>query len=98
MIVIRVAFEINPAERAGMLTYLQQHIAETRRDFAGCLNYGFYQDATNENGFLLYEEWDNQANFDAFKNSQAFQENGKVLFPLMVGKPDSVYYAATAMN
>ena len=98
MIVVRVAFEINPAERTNMLTYLQQHIKETRQNFAGCVQYGFYQDATNENGFLLYEEWDTQANFDAFKASPGFQANGKVLFPIMVGKPDSVSYAANALQ
>ncbi|MBX3081801.1 MAG: antibiotic biosynthesis monooxygenase [Anaerolineae bacterium] len=97
MIVIRVTFKINPTERVNLLPYLQQNSTESRQ-FAGCLNYGFYQDTGDENTFLLYEEWDTQANFDAFKGSANFKASGDVLFPLMVGKPESVYYAANTLS
>jgi quinol monooxygenase YgiN len=97
MIVVRVAFKINPAERANVLAYLQKDTEATRK-VAGCLHYGFYQDAADENSFLLYEEWDTQADFDAFKQSDSFKESGKMLFPVMVGKPDSVSYASSRLQ
>jgi quinol monooxygenase YgiN len=97
MIVIRVALTFNPSERTTMLTYMQTHLKESRA-FTGCLNYGLYQDIADENRFLLYEEWDTQANFDAYKASEAFKTSGEVLFPLMVGTPDSVYYSASVLQ
>lgn len=97
MIVIRVAIHFNPAERKQMLDYMQKHI-EASRSRLGCLNFGLYEDALHENNFLLYEEWETQAAFDAYKESEEFKQSGEVLFPLMIGTPDSAYYTANVLQ
>lgn len=93
MIVIRIKLQVKPENKAEFVTFMAKSV-EITNDFDGCLDYGFYEDITDEYAFILYEEWKTQAHFDKYRESEHFQESGKVLFPLMAGKPDSAYYAA----
>jgi quinol monooxygenase YgiN len=62
--------------------------------FAGCQRFQTFVDPDDPDQVLIYEEWADQAAFDAYRGSDYFTEGGKVLFPAMAGAPDSAYYAA----
>jgi quinol monooxygenase YgiN len=96
MIVIRVLLNIKPEEKPEFLSHVQESIAISRQ-FEGCSAFSVYEDIQQENAFLLYEEWDSQQNFDAYKASEHFQETGRVLFPMMSGDPSSAYFNAEAL-
>lgn len=93
MIVIRVKINVTSEAKPQFLHVMKDSIAISR-DFDGCLHFGVYEDVTDENTLILYEEWETQAHFDAYKSSEHFDKSGKQLFPLMNGKPDSAYFTA----
>lgn len=97
MIVIRVNCKIQPAKRGEFLTAIAQDTPENHA-FAGCLAYRWSESVLEPNLFSLYEEWETLESFNAFKSSEYFARNGKVMFPLMSETPDSVTYEAEALQ
>ena len=97
MIIIRVNCTIDPAKRDQFLAAIAQDTPENHA-FAGCVAYRWTESITEPNTFLLYEEWATLEAVNAFKNSDYFAQNGKVMFPLISGKPDSVTYEAQALQ
>lgn len=97
MIVIRVLIDLQPEHREAFLAFMNDSITVSN-NFDGCLKYQLYQDVQAENTYLLYEEWESQAHFDAYRQSEHMAESGRVLFPMMAGKPDSAYYNATVIS
>lgn len=93
MIVIRVAVTVKPEEKLNFVNLMQQETTEVKQ-FAGCERFNLYTDIVDENTFLLYEEWQTLADFEAYKNSDLFKQNGAKLFPMMSGAPDSAYFQA----
>lgn len=93
MMVIRVKVQVKPENKANFIDVMTESIGISRQ-FDGCLNFDLYEDVTDDNALLLYEEWDTTENFDAYKASDHFTASGKVLFPLMDGSPDSAYFDA----
>ncbi len=93
MIVIRVLLEVQPEKQQDLVQFMHNSVTVSNR-FEGCAKYNLYQDIGAENTFLLYEEWETQEQFDAYKASDHFKESGRVLFPLLVGTPDSLYFDA----
>ncbi len=98
MMVIRVAVKIKPEEAANFVNHIQQEMIEVKQQFTGCERFNLYRDIADENTFLLYEEWQSQANFEAYKNSDYFKQNGQKLFPMMVEPPDSAYFEAQILQ
>ena len=97
MVVVRVAFEVQPTS----VSALQQHIAAevpAARAVPGCQVYAFWQDPTEPCRWLLYEEWANAEAFAAYKASPLFAAAGRVLFPMMVGKPSSADFEAAQVG
>jgi len=97
MIVIRVLLQVQPANRQAFLDFMHESITISN-EFEGCEKYHVYQDVQDENTFLLYEEWTTQAQFDIYRESDHFKHSGDVLFPMMAGKPDSVYFDAQVIQ
>src|SRR5690348_8309930 len=97
MIVIRVIVNTTPEKSAEFLAEVEQDTAEAH-GFAGCIAYQWTVSVQEPTRFLLYEEWETLDALNAFKNSEYFQNNGKALFPLISGKPDSVTYEAAALQ
>ena len=97
MIVVRVNCTINPEKRAKFLAAIEQDRLE-KHAFAGCIAYRWSESVLEPNLFSLYEEWETPEAFNAFKNSEYFAQNGKVMFPLISGNPDSVTYEAQALQ
>jgi quinol monooxygenase YgiN len=94
MFVIRVLARFDPDRRQEALDQLAREAAEVPARFPGCRHFQAYVEPGDANQMLIYEEWDDQAAFDAYRTSDYFTEGGKVVFPAIVGAPESAYYAA----
>lgn len=97
MIVINIRVPVNPAKRSEFVAAAQQ---ETRfaSSMAGCVKYGWAQDIGNPDQFVLYEEWESQARFDGYKNSDHFQQLNQTLAPMLSGAPQSSTYQTAALE
>ena len=93
MMVIRVVIDVVPAQRDAFVAYLTEE-AERVREMDGCERYALYGDATEDNRFLLYEEWASAEAVDAYRTSDALRQSFTVLGPMMARPPDSAYFAA----
>jgi quinol monooxygenase YgiN len=97
MIVIRIKLKVEQSNKEELLSYLQSEV-ERNNTLTGCLAYALYQDLSEPDGFLLYEEWENIDVFNDYKNSAAFGEIMAKVFPLLVSKPDSAYFDAEVVG
>ncbi|OUR61168.1 hypothetical protein A9Q74_10280 [Colwellia sp. 39_35_sub15_T18] len=91
MIVIRIRLKVDQENKHALLTHLKTEV-QKNKTLSGCLTYSLYQDVSESNTYLLYEEWDNLESFNLYKNSAEFQKIMIALSPLLAGPPDSVYY------
>lgn len=97
MIVIRVLVNVKPEAKLDFVNHMKREMVEVDEKFAGCEKFALYGDVTKENTFLLYEEWQTRENFDAYRASEYFQQNGKKLYAMMADTPDSAYFTAEAI-
>lgn len=91
MIVIRIKLQVDQSNKEELLSYLQSEV-ERNKTLVGCLAYALYQDVSEADAFLLYEEWESIDLFNEYKNSEAFGKIMAKVFPLLKGKPDSAYF------
>jgi quinol monooxygenase YgiN len=56
------------------------------------ISYDLYQNISEPDELLLYEEWKNIDVFNDYKNSAAFAEIMAKVFPLLKRKSDSAYF------
>ncbi len=93
MHVVRVIFQVKPS----CLEQLEEHIrSEVPKVEAlpGSRVYMFCQASTDRSRWLLYEEWEDVAAFERYKQSELFAQATQALFPMMEGRPSSAYYQA----
>jgi len=94
MIIAIVEFEIAAEHQAKV-----QEVLATDRDeaqaLAGCLSFQTLRVAGSETGWILVEEWQDMAAFEAYKASAGFARVGAVLGPLMLAPPRSRAFEAT---
>src|SRR5258708_22709240 len=93
MLIVHILFTVKPTEHATLQQIMQECIA-LAGSMPGCRTYGFFADQSKTNAYLLYEEWENKENFDAYKASSVFKEVGNKLTPLLAGAPASTYFLA----
>ena len=91
MIVIRIKLKVALSNKEALVSYLKSEV-DSNKTLAGCLAYTLYQDVSEPDELLLYEEWESMGLFDDYKNSKAFGEIMAKVFPLLKGKPDSAYF------
>jgi quinol monooxygenase YgiN len=94
MIIAIVEFEIAAKHQAKVLAVLAKDGAEARA-LAGCLGFQTLRVAGSETGWILVEEWQDMAAFDAYKASAGFARVGAALGPLMLAPPRSRAFEAT---
>jgi quinol monooxygenase YgiN len=82
---------VDAENKEELVGYLKSEV-ENNKTLAGCLAYTLYQDISEPDGVLLYEEWKDMDVFNDYKNSAAFAEIMAKVFPLLKGKPDSAYF------
>lgn len=97
MLVIRVQIKVAPENRQALITAMKEDL-NTSREFEGCIQYNVYQDLTDDNAILLYEEWESQNEFDSFRASQHFKDSGTKLFPLIDESPDTAYFSVQSIQ
>lgn len=97
MIVIRVLMNVKPQDRAVFASMMHEDIIESRK-FEGCVRFDLFSDPADPNAFLLYEEWDSLAAFDAYRHSDYLKERGAQIFPLLSQPPQSAYYEAAVLS
>ena len=98
MIVIRVLLKVKPEETKALSKFLFVEAAEVPTKFVGCKLFKLFADPADENSFLLYEEWESLDDFNVYKNSAYFAENGEQIFPKLAEKPNSTYYQVTLLQ
>ena len=94
MYVIRVRLEVRPDAKASFEAHARAEAEDVPRRFAGCLGYAFHARVGSATSFLLYEEWEDRAAFEAYRGSAYFTEVGSRLRPLLSAPPDGAYYVA----
>ena len=97
MIVIRIKLKVDQSNKEELLRYLQSEV-ERNKTLAGCLAYTLYQDVSETDAFLLYEEWESIDVFNDYKNSENFGRIMAKVFPLLNSKPDSAYFDAEVVG
>ena len=94
MHVIRVMVTVPPANVEAFVAQLDKESAEVPARFGGCQKFRVYHGTSDPNDYLLYEEWDSEAAFNEYRQSDYFKDAGQLLFPLIDGAPDSAYFDA----
>jgi quinol monooxygenase YgiN len=96
MIVIRVQADIDPEKRDIFLEQVRRDIVVSR-NHSGCHLFTWCEDVSHKNRFLLYEEWDSEEAFDAYKRSEHFERVNAALRPFLSSPPESSYYTASLL-
>jgi quinol monooxygenase YgiN len=96
MIVIRVALTAQPSERDQLIAHLRVDATQAR-GLPGCMRFDLLEDAFDENGVFIYEEWRDRESFDAYRGSAFLEEVGTKIKPLLAAAPDSAYYDASTL-
>lgn len=94
MIVVRIMLKVKPELQTQFAAAMRANIDESRK-FEGCQNFDIFSHNQEANSYLLFQEWESQDCFDAFRNSDYFKESGGELFPLLDGNPDAAYYQSS---
>ncbi|MEO1272360.1 MAG: putative quinol monooxygenase [Myxococcota bacterium] len=93
MIVIRVVLDVKPAMQEAFEKQMRQEQDNIPTVCPGCLRFRLYRDSEVAQRYMLYEEWDNRESAEAYMASDLFKANGQLLFPMLAGKPDTLYVA-----
>jgi quinol monooxygenase YgiN len=84
MIVIAVNFEIKPDKVAEFKELITGHAGRTLEREPGCRQFDVSQDPKNAQRFFLYEVYDDEAAFEAHRNTPHMAETGKKIPDLVL--------------
>ncbi|MEM9954900.1 MAG: putative quinol monooxygenase [Chloroflexota bacterium] len=93
MLVVHVVLNIQ-AEKADTFLEVVESFVQEARATAGCRVYAWYQSTEQDNTYILYEEWESEAQFRAYKESDLFGRTQQSLLPYAAAKPNSTYFLA----
>ena len=93
MVIIRIRISSKPDQGETLARTVEEASVKVRKQ-PGCVTYALFRSTEHSEQFLLYEEWQDRASFEAYKTSNAFRNLGEALTPLLEGKPESGYYEA----
>jgi len=71
MILAFIKMNARPEKRKEILQTIQSIVAQMRKE-NGCVDSNFYQNAENENNFVLIEEWETRKTWDDHLRSDIF--------------------------
>jgi quinol monooxygenase YgiN len=95
---IRVELRAKPEKQARLVAALAAEAREVPHRFEGCERYAVFVHPDDECRILLYEEWSDAGAFDAYRESDFFEQSGRTLFPMVDGPPDSAYYESVRVG
>jgi quinol monooxygenase YgiN len=91
MFVALVDFTVAPSQRDTALKVLLKQV-EKVTGMEGCQTFRPYCDPGNEDHVGIIHEWQDEANFDSYLNSDGFARLGAELRPMMTSVPSSRRY------
>jgi quinol monooxygenase YgiN len=91
MIVVRIMLKVKPESQTHFARAIRENIRESRK-FEGCQHFDLFSHNHEEHSYLLYQEWESQASFDAFRKSDYFEQSGREIIQLLEAKPEAAYY------
>jgi quinol monooxygenase YgiN len=93
MIIAIVEFELAAENQDKVLEVLTADGLAAQK-LEGCLGFKTLRVAGSDTGWILIEEWQDMAAFEAYKASPEFARVGEVLMPLMLAPPRSRAFEA----
>ena len=89
---ITVYCTTKPGKQNDLIALCKNMIAPSRAE-TGCIHYSFYQDLHQENTFLFYEEWKDQASIDLHNATKHFMDFQPKFKELIVGDAKVTVYS-----
>jgi quinol monooxygenase YgiN len=93
MFIAIVDVQVAAKDRATALSVLRTDGSEARA-LPGNQSYHAFTDPESETNVRIFHEWDNQAAFDAYLRSEAFERIGRQLRPMLTSAPTSRRFSA----
>lgn len=87
MLVVHAVFPIDPDQREKAVDHIKT-LAEQSRTEDGIINYRVAADVDDENLFRFFEQYDDEAAFEAHAESEHFAEFAGILPELLAGEPE----------
>ena len=97
MLVLSGKFTVKPEHREKLMQMAAALVAPSNAE-EGCISYQFYQDGSNPNNFLFFEEWKNQAALDSHFQKPYFLEFAEKLPEMIIGKANITTYEVSKVN
>ena len=100
MLVVHAAFPIDPDQRETALNHVQTLAKESRGE-DGIIDYRVATDVDDGTLFRFFEQYDDEAAFEAHADSEHFAQFADVLPELLAGEPDITRFdvdSATAVE
>ena len=88
MVIVSGTLDVNPEKHDEAVAAFQAAAAATERDDAGCITYRFYEDVSQPNRFLVYEEWESAESLAAHGKAAHMAVFGAAIGPTLAGKPN----------
>jgi quinol monooxygenase YgiN len=97
MLIAIVDFDTTAADRPAALAQLDRERAEVRA-MPGNADIRVYASRTDATGVTIVHEWDDEASFQGYLDSDSFARSGQVIRPLMTGAPVSRRFRAELLE
>lgn len=95
MIVIGATIKAKPGMEQQLIAKMDELAKATEKE-DGCLMYIFNQDTKDPGTILVYEQYRDQAAFDAHMGSDHFKTIGRAMGEFMAGRPEMKTYKKVA--
>lgn len=96
MVIARIGMSV-ARENVDRFLEAMEHNVHVSKAFPGCSEFALLQDPTDPGGFILYQEWEDEDSFAAYRGSEHMAQTGPQIFPLLSQEPDVAYYHATPL-
>ncbi len=97
MVLIHVSV-ITREDTANIFESRLREIVTEARTTEGCVKYEWYHVSNSATRYVIYGEFDSEANFEAYLNSDVVKRIGKELIPLLEVKPEFKHYQANILK
>lgn len=97
MFIAIVDFTTAATDRPAALAQLESE-REQVRAMPGNVAFRVYASRENETGITIVHEWNDEASFAGYQESDSFARSGKVLRPIMTGAPASRRFHADLLE
>jgi len=97
MVLIHVSVKTKE-DMANVFEHKLSEIVTDARKTKGCVKYEWYRVPDSATRYIIFGEFDSEANFGDYLNSDIVKRIGKELIPLLEGKPEFKHYQANILK